>query len=316
MSPRDAVAGDQLLDAAVAKAVAHPSFAGTFKHPVKFNGTDFVETRLSEQEVRAEVSKLATTKLHVFLERYGALLSAEELRGLAAAPGAETAECRFWFERLLAAPISETTRQKRVRRRRWLWAQRQMEMPTGFFSEDNMKQRDPKLFYTLVGRHLDPTTSLSAPMQGSLSSYLMQRLEQECQLDGRGGAGGGATGSAAGAPEATAGSGAPEAKMDCDADAGAKRQRSEQQEDEDAMSDDEEEFSGDAAGGAPDDVAVLRARLLKTMRDRFVNGDEPGFEYKRIDEDSDLDDVVELGRDAEEKYFDDDGGGLTDDEDL
>lgn len=57
---------------------------------------------------------------------------------------------------------------------------------------------------------------------------------------------------------------------------------------------------------ACDDVAVRRAKFLKTMRDRFVNGAEPGFNYSNLDEDSDLDDVAELGRDAEERYFDDD----------
>merc|ERR1719487_206762 len=50
----------------------------------------------------------------------------------------------------------------------------------GFFSEDAMKKRDSKLFLELVGRHLPPTTRISEPMKGSLSSYLMQRLDQEC----------------------------------------------------------------------------------------------------------------------------------------
>jgi len=291
--------------------VGNPNFAPAFKHPVKFNGTDFVETRLTQEEMTAEVSKMATSKLHVFLERYGSWLTKEELRALAASPGADAPESRFWLERLLADPIGESSRHKKERRRRWMWAQRQMELPAGFFSEDNMKLRDPKLFHHLVGRHLDPTTSLSAPMQGSLSTYLMQRLEQECELDGRSAP---ATGSTAGAGAPVGGS--RDASMDgtggVAAQASAKRQRDED-EDDDAMSEDEH-LSGASAG--PNDDALRRARLLKSMRDRFVNGEEPEFDYGQIDNDSDLDDVEELGRDAEEKYFDDDAAGLSDDEDL
>merc|ERR1712107_957094 len=70
---------------------------------------------------------------------------------------------------------------------------------------------------------------------------------------------------------------------------------------------------GPGEGAAPDDSAVQRAKFLKIMRDRFVNGDEPGYDYAKIDADSDLDDVAELGRDAEERYFDD-GDGSDDDE--
>merc|ERR1719356_2029341 len=43
-----------------------------------------------------------------------------------------------------------------------------------------MKHRDPRLFHELIGRHVQPNAPMSEPMKGSLSSYLMQRLDQEC----------------------------------------------------------------------------------------------------------------------------------------
>merc|ERR1711879_341126 len=62
-----------------------------------------------------------------------------------------------------------------------------------------------------------------------------------------------------------------------------------------ALSDSEEDVDTSEGGsncGAPDDVTVKRARF-KTMRDRFVDGQEPGFRYAPLDEDSELDDIVE-----------------------
>eukprot|EP00928_Gymnodinium_smaydae_P043236 TRINITY_DN29012_c0_g1_i1.p2 TRINITY_DN29012_c0_g1~~TRINITY_DN29012_c0_g1_i1.p2 ORF type:complete len:306 (+),score=96.21 TRINITY_DN29012_c0_g1_i1:51-920(+) len=281
--------GCDRVSAVVVKVVAHDGFAAKFKHPVKFNGTDFVETRLTPAEQRAEVEKLATTKLHVFLERYGTLLSAEDLSALAASPLAATAEVRFWLEKLAQEPATDAARQKRGRRRRWLWAKREMARPDGYFSEESMKHRDPKAFHQVVGRHLAPTLQLSAPMQGSLSSYLIQRLERECE----------------------AGTGGDVPTEPCDAaHAAAAPGEAEGDAEDDAMSD--AAMSDEEGGGGEDMDTARRAKFLRVMRDRFVNGDERNFDYARIDDDSDLDDVAELGRDAEEKYFD----AIDSDEDL
>eukprot|EP00448_Togula_jolla_P014111 CAMPEP_0170583012 /NCGR_PEP_ID=MMETSP0224-20130122/7898_1 /TAXON_ID=285029 /ORGANISM="Togula jolla, Strain CCCM 725" /LENGTH=280 /DNA_ID=CAMNT_0010906291 /DNA_START=1 /DNA_END=843 /DNA_ORIENTATION=- len=280
--------------------MAHADFTGKFKHPVRFNGTDFVETRLSEEEQSAEVSKLLAGSLHVFLERYGALLHDEDLRAIASTPAAAAPEVSFWLERLLRAPPSSSTLHKQKRRRRWMWARKEMAMADGFFSEEAMKHRDPSLFHHTVGRHLEPSERLSAPVRGNLTGYLLRQMDLECEADDV------AASSAAGPRH------------------GAKRGRSNDDADADACSADELEgdaisdFSVSSAdGGAeagkvdmelgpPDDAAVRRARFLKAMRDRFIDGREAGFDYSTLDADSDLDDVVELGRDAEERYFEND----------
>ncbi|CAK9033129.1 unnamed protein product [Durusdinium trenchii] len=56
-----------------------------------------------------------------------------------------------------------------------------MARSAGFFSEEEMKERDPQLYHRLVGQYIDTTVKLSDPMQGSLSTYLMQQLEKECE---------------------------------------------------------------------------------------------------------------------------------------
>lgn len=280
---------DQAVNAAVRSVTGHTDFQSKFKHPVKFDGTNFVEQKLSSEEQVAEVSKL---ELHVLLERYGSLLQVEDLHALVNSPAADTAAARFWLEKLLQKPLDATALQKRNRRRRWTWARKEMGQPEGYFCEDEMKRRDPQLFHKVVGQYLDNSAlKSSAPMEGSLSAYLMQQLDREAQ-----------------------------AELGIDMDCAAKRRRHRPpDEDSDGLEDDEEledraiadleQVAGQeteaATGGAPDDNAVRRAKLLKTMRERFINGAEE-FDYKTLDDDSDLDDVVELGRDAEERYFDGD----------
>lgn len=283
------------VDAAVGRVVGHADFAATFKHPVKFNGTDFVETRLSAEEQHTEVRKLATKSLHVFLERYGKLLPEEDIRALGADPLAATAEARFWVERLLRAPPSSAERQKKSRRRRWVWARREMARPDGFFSEDEMKRRDPQLFHQIIGRHLDSSMRLSAPMQGNLSNYLLAKLDSDC------GSGRLAAGPCDAEPGAEGGHGAEAMSTD-----GTEREAGDVDvEPPSPASDDEAPGAGASGGAAPDDIAAKRARFLRVMRDRFVNGQESRFKYSSLDDDSELDDVVELGRDAEDEYFGD-----------
>ncbi|CAJ1410720.1 unnamed protein product [Effrenium voratum] len=69
---------DSAVEFAVKRVMEHADFAGKFKHPVKFNGTDFVEQRLSSEQQLAEVTRSACRQMHVFLERYGGMLGAEE----------------------------------------------------------------------------------------------------------------------------------------------------------------------------------------------------------------------------------------------
>lgn len=291
------------MDATVRRAMGHADFAKKFKHPIKFNGTDFVETKLSEEEQFSQLRRLLSAgSLHIFLERYGAMLEARDLDALAETAAAETAEAKIWLERLRREPPSDTQRQKRARRRRWTWAKRQMVLASGFFSEDVMKYRDPKLFHELVGRHLPPSARISEPMKGSLSSYLMQRLDQEtlnpCQSEAD--------------PSCNSGDTAEKSKSD---EAPPKRQRVDTDgKDDDKVSKDDavnEEGSGsedglgeDAETGEDVDITARRAHFLKSMRDRFVNGRESDFNYGDIDANSDLDDLSELGQDAEDRYFD------------
>ncbi|CAL1154507.1 unnamed protein product [Cladocopium goreaui] len=183
---------------------------------------------------------------------------------------------------LLCGRLTDAELSKRRRRRRWVWAKREMARSAGFFSEEEMKERDPQLYHRLVGQYVDTTVKLSDPMQGTLSTYLMQQLERECEAE-----------------VLHVGHHRGDESMP----APAKRQKLiGDGEADDFTNEDYYDVSDTEAGS--DDFAVRRAKFLKAMRDRFVDGLERNFDYAALDENSDLDDVVELGRDAEEKYFD------------
>lgn len=296
-------------DTAVRHAMAHADFPKKFRHPLKFNGTDFVETKLSEEEQTVQLQKLLSGSLHVFLERYGAMLEASDLDALSSAPAAETAEAKIWLERLRREPPSATQLQKRARRRRWSWAKREMVLASGFFSEDAMKRREPKLFHEIVGRHLEGTTKLSEPMKGSLSSYLMQRLDQECDAADRSAASTSKppVDAAANASNADAGASEVPAKRARIEKEGESNGPAEGTDAADAANDSDnasDDIVGAEVSGDGVDITEQRALFLKHMRNRFVNGAESDFNFADIDADSDLDDLAELGQDAEEKYFD------------
>ncbi len=48
------------------------------------------------------------------------------------------------------------------------------------------------------------------------------------------------------------------------------------------------------------------ADFRRVMKERFIDGKEKHFDYSKVDDDSDLDDLETMGRDAEERYFDED----------
>lgn len=261
----------------VARVVSHAGFSGTFRHPVKFDGTNYVECRLSPEEQHKQVGELALHKPHVFLERYGTMLAASdlvELRRLVPV----TPECQYWLDHLERDPPSACERAKKARRRRWVWARDEMLKGEGFFSEDEMRHRAPEMYRSLVGCYIEPTAQMSAPMQGSLSSYLMRRLEDEIEVD-------------------TDGMGAEEG-------AGAADVSCTPPKDADQVDDSLSDASGYAGDKRNVDVASRRAQFLKEMRNRFVQGEEAAFDYDRIDGNSEYDDLAEIDRDAEERYFD------------
>lgn len=276
--------GNVAAELLVRSVMSKPEFAARFKHPVRFDGVDFREARLSEDEQRMQLLGLASSQLHIFLERYGNLLSKVDLAAIGNGLQGDTPEVRYWLDRLLQQPASQAVQQKRARRRRYKWAQTEVDRSDGFFSEEAMRRRQPALWQQMVGRHIQQLGHQAGGSAGfgicgasSMSAFLVDQLDKQVEAD---------------------------AEKEVQA---AARARGDEEADIFEDEEHEEEFEPDAC-----DVAAKRARFLDIMRDRFINGKESS-DYQRIDEDSDLDDMEVEGRDLEERYFDADD---DDDDDI
>jgi len=44
--------------------------------------------------------------------------------------------------------------------------------------------------------------------------------------------------------------------------------------------------------------------FVKLMHERFLNGDDKGFDYSIVDANIEYDDIVQMQRDSEDAYFD------------
>ncbi len=94
----------------------------------------------------------------------------------------------------------------------------------------------------------------------------------------------------------------------------------EEEEEDDEEEEDEENYDPDETDGPMDrikararprddtvDVQSLKEEFTQLMRERFLSGqDSLFFEYSRVDDDGQYDDLVIEDRDHEEAYFDDD----------
>lgn len=66
-----------------------------------------------------------------------------------------------------------------------------------------------------------------------------------------------------------------------------------------------------AAGLSAEELAERRSQFLRLMEVRFLDGKEGAYiDYTTVDDNEEWDDLVQIGRDAEDKYFSDDDDDL------
>ena len=72
-----------------------------------------------------------------------------------------------------------------------------------------------------------------------------------------------------------------------------------------------EEGAAGASAAAPSvqERAALENELVGLVMARFLSGRDSGVDYAAVDGDEGLDDLVQMGVDAEARYFEEDGGG-------
>ncbi|ELT95464.1 hypothetical protein CAPTEDRAFT_157459 [Capitella teleta] len=241
---------------------------GHFKHQ------QIGEPDLTAEEKMTIASDLLDNKPAVFLSRFGKYLLEKELAYFPS--GDYTID--FHMSQIRRQRLSSKSE---VKNRRYE-AMKQMTAQGEYFSDEEMKRREPLLYEQMVGQYLSEDEIQSKVDKTDLrfSSILMSHLEitQDNELYKT-----------------------QKATEDDDL---------EQMKPEDSESEEESELESEEEDGRPKISDKERARLkgefLLLMQQRFMAGDDEHFDYSHVDSNEAYDCMDLVNQDAEEKYFDED----------
>uniref|UniRef100_A0A8D2L954 Coiled-coil domain containing 97 n=1 Tax=Varanus komodoensis TaxID=61221 RepID=A0A8D2L954_VARKO len=217
----------------------------------------------------AILQDLYRSKPLVFLERFRTVLREEHLPCFQHLSG--NYEADFYCAEVRRAGLGKT-RHTRVRNKRYA-ALQQLIRDGEYFSDEQMRCRDPLLYEQYIGQYLsdEELQALGSLKEGascSLSAVLLDSYQEQV----------------------------------------IQRRLQVQQEQEEACEEEEEEETSDSEMDewVPDqeEKAILREEFTSRMYQRFLNGKDGDFDYSEVDENPDFDNLDIISRDEEERYFD------------
>lgn len=257
--------------------------------PVKSQQLGEAEMTLPER--RAELLQQYRSRPLVFLERYHAFLKPQYLPAFAhvcADPRAQH------YSKVIQRRAGACTNKTRVRNHRYA-ALRALQRDGQYFSEEQMRMREPLLYEQYIGQYLT-------------DEEVLER-SQEAMRDSEPGAPGGGTG------------GLAHLLLDSYQERLIQNRLQEEQEREEGAQEEEEDEddNNDAVQlqdgePTPEEKALLRAEFISQMHRRFLDGKDKDFNYSEVDENPDYDNLDIVSRDAEDKYFDNDDDEEEEDE--
>ncbi|XP_069842838.1 coiled-coil domain-containing protein 97 [Dendropsophus ebraccatus] len=239
------------------------------------------EPEFSHEQKMAILLDLYKTKPIVFLERFRKVLREEHLECFSHLSGDYTAD--FYFKEIRKASLKKD-HHTRVRNKRYA-ALQQLISDGEYFSDEQMRARDPLMYEHYVGqyqseeeimsqnsRDMAQATSLSDVLLNSCEEQSLQRrLEAQRELE----------------------------------------QNCEEEEEEDDTDEEETELkSDDEPEVNSKERALMREEFISRMHQRFLDGKDRDFDYSEVDDNPDFDNLDIVNRDEEERYFDDDDEGI------
>ncbi|XP_034151500.1 coiled-coil domain-containing protein 97 isoform X2 [Esox lucius] len=245
------------------------------------------DAELNLAQRREELLGQYQTKPLVFLERYQASLSPEHLGAFSHLTSDPRAQ--HYCQEVMRRAEGQTNR-TRVRNQRYA-ALRELQKGGQYFSEEQMRGREPLLYEQYIGQYLTEEEVL----QRSLDA--MQADTGEGALGGAGGGG-------------TQGGLAHLLLSSYQERVIQSRLQEEQDMEESAREEEDDGEEGDVGLGAegweltPQEKALLRDEFISQMHQRFLDGHDKDFNYSEVDGNPDYDNLDIVNRDAEEKYFD------------
>ena len=224
---------------------------------------------LTEDEKIATLSVMLFDQPGAFLMRFGSVLDNADLDYFA-----KSSEYEVKFRvKELRKQLVPANRQTRTRNRRYKCMEELLS--TDYFSEEEMRQRNPLLFRHYVGQYMSEEEV--AELDGtrtdmSLSSHIMRKMRQDvCRERER---------------------------------VQVERER-EQEEEEDTSSEEEDEgMEGGRVEVTEAEKLLLRREFLRVMQLRFLRGEDRDFDYSSVDTNERYDSVEMQQQDGEDAYFD------------
>lgn len=222
----------------------------------------------------------------VFLERFWKYLWVDDISYFE--KFSNDYEVNFYLNQIRKSRIGNYDK-NRTKNRRYK-AMQQLLSEGEYFSEDEMKYRDPFLYEQLVGQYLTDDEIHGRVDKSDLrfSTILFKHIdilqENKTYQDQK------------------------------DREEG-QMEEEEETEDESEESEMENEDDSQTKTIPEEQKATLRHEFLTIMQERFMSGQDEHFNYGEVDNNTEFDDLDILQKDEEEKYFDDEDDRLESDND-
>ncbi|KAM6965941.1 coiled-coil domain-containing protein 97 [Tautogolabrus adspersus] len=269
VSHAESVSVDAMLEA-IAKSAS----------PVK--SQQIGDAELTQQERRDELLQQYKSRPLVFLERYHAYLKPQDLCAFAHVCSDDRVQ---HYSKVIQRRAAACTNRTRVRNQRYA-ALRALQREGQYFSEEQMRMREPLLYEQYIGQYLT-------------DEEVLERSQEAMQDDAQGAPAGGAGGLA-------------HLLLNSYQERLIQNRLQEEQEREDGAQEEEDEEGEECPPQqkgwepSPEEKALLREEFISQMHQHFLDGKDRDFNYSEVDENPDYDNLDIVSRDAEDKYFDED----------
>ncbi|XP_069500503.1 coiled-coil domain-containing protein 97 isoform X2 [Ambystoma mexicanum] len=232
------------------------------------------EPDFTQQQKLEMLMEMYRTKPVVFLERFRKALKEEHLECFSHLAG--NYEVDFYCQEIRKSSLKKVHR-TRVRNKRYA-ALQELIKGGDYFSDEQMRLRDPLMYEHYVGQYLTEEeimfiNSKEMAEATCLSKVILNSFDEQS----------------------------------------LQRRLHRQQEQEDACMEEEEEEDEEELTRAEeedwvpdgDEKAMLREEFVSRMHQCFLDGKDRDFDYSEVDDNPDFDNLEIVTRDEEERYFDD-----------
>ncbi|XP_029997836.1 coiled-coil domain-containing protein 97 isoform X1 [Sphaeramia orbicularis] len=246
------------------------------------------EAELTLEERRQELLHQFQSRPLVFLERYHSCLKPQHLSAFSHVSLDPRAQ---HYSKVIQRRAAGCPNKTRVRNHRYA-ALRALQKEGQYFSEEQMRMREPLLYEQYIGQYLT-------------DEEILERSQEAMLDDAQGGSGapGGGTG------------GLAHLLLDSYQERLIQNRLQEEQEREECAQEEDEDEDEEGEDNrvkekewapTPEEKALLKEEFISQMHQHFLDGKDKDFNYSEVDENPDYDNLDIVTRDAEDKYFDED----------